>query len=288
MYRKKATTGRRSLGNTTTTTTTITTGITIGNTRAVRTASKRRRLDGRGGGDGGLKQRFEQAAERPAKKWVLVYRKPSTNVSFMIKTWVPYSKLTQEERDQHDGISTTTTVDIDKDDQRVGDEVVQPNPVNTTIATTTMEEDVTNLPSQSAVTDELFPLPSDFLFSGPIDDGFITEPSTDMVLVAAAAAAAAAAAGSGVGTTTSGGGGRDTMLSSNNPGKGTMVESTELEFPTFGDEDILPSTKRSRIEGGVAGYTPGVYSTNVSNQQQQQQHPPSNPSTSSSWGWDVP
>jgi hypothetical protein len=91
MYRKKTTAGRR----------------TTTSTRTVRTSSKRRRSDGRGGGDGGLKQRFEQAAERPAKKWVLVYRQPASNISFLVKTWVPYAKLTDEERQQYEGKGET-------------------------------------------------------------------------------------------------------------------------------------------------------------------------------------
>lgn len=77
MYRKSTTPGRRT-------------------TRGVRSNSKRRRSDGRGSG-GGLKAQFAQAAERPAKKWVEVLRRPAPKVSFLVKTWVPYSKLTENE-----------------------------------------------------------------------------------------------------------------------------------------------------------------------------------------------
>lgn len=75
-------------------------------TRAARGSSKRRRSDGSrrggGGGDGGLKRKFEEAAQRPAKKWVKVWRPPASAISFKVATWVPLSTLTEEERLEHE------------------------------------------------------------------------------------------------------------------------------------------------------------------------------------------
>jgi hypothetical protein len=69
-------------------------------TRSARGSAKRRRSDGssKGGGDGGLKRKFEVAAQRSAKKWVKIWRPPASNISFKVATWVPFSTLTEEER----------------------------------------------------------------------------------------------------------------------------------------------------------------------------------------------
>jgi hypothetical protein len=69
-------------------------------TRSARGSAKRRRSDGsgRGGAGGGLKQKFEQAAQRSAKKWVKIWRPPASTISFKVQSWVPFSTLTEEER----------------------------------------------------------------------------------------------------------------------------------------------------------------------------------------------
>lgn len=71
-------------------------------TRSARGSAKRRRNEGPRGGGGGLKRRFERAAERPAKKWVRVFRTPAPRIQLKVATWVPYSDLTEQERLDYD------------------------------------------------------------------------------------------------------------------------------------------------------------------------------------------
>ena len=70
-------------------------------TRSARGSAKRRRGEGsgsRGGAGGGLKHKFERAAERPARKWVKVLRPPAANIRFKVVKWIPYEEMTEEER----------------------------------------------------------------------------------------------------------------------------------------------------------------------------------------------
>ena len=225
MYRKKSTTPGRRI------------------TRTVRTSSKRRRPDGRGGAGGGahhggLKQRFEQAAERRAKKWVLVHRKPAPNISFSVKTWVPYSKLTHEERALYDGTSVVvasageggaTMATLGDDDDLPASATTSTHLTNQ--PSSEVAQASTSTVAAAAEEDDMFPITSNFLFNDPSVDAFMS----DAIV------------------------GHDDGVGHNfATGKHPIAERT-VGFQSDAD-DVPPSTKRARLEEPRSGATPGASS----------------------------
>ena len=138
MYRASKSSGRRSTS-----------------TRPARVTSKRRRGDSRRGGAGGLKQRFEEAAERPAKKWVKIWRSPGAKISFKVAKWVLLDQLTEDERRDYEARqpkpTPPTTGDISAENR--GDTTVTTNlpgegGMTTSMAPPTATSSVPALPQQ--------------------------------------------------------------------------------------------------------------------------------------------